>query len=159
MGACRFLNVLLGLSVGGPLTERPWTFHLALVVGLYIVGVTWFARTEARMSSQKALASAATVMLLGLLLALALPARFSEGTVWALYPYLLVAFGFYLGIPVCTAIATPTPAHVQTAVKRAIFGLVMLDAILATAFQGLVGLLILLLLIPAMYLGRWLYST
>ena len=48
MGSCRFLNVLLGLSVGGggfPIGAR---VYLALVVGLYIAGVTWFARTEAR---------------------------------------------------------------------------------------------------------------
>src|SRR4029079_14673709 len=47
MGACRFLNVLLGLSgAGKPLTGAG--IHLAFAVGLYIVGVTWLARTEAR---------------------------------------------------------------------------------------------------------------
>ena len=45
MGLCRFLNVLLGLTVAPP---GFWlAAHLALVVGLYVVGVTWFARTEA----------------------------------------------------------------------------------------------------------------
>ena len=47
MGSCRFLNVLLGVSLSGTLM---WPFGplLALVIGTYIVGVTWFARTEAR---------------------------------------------------------------------------------------------------------------
>ena len=45
------------------------------------------------------------------------------------------------------------------AVKRAILGLVVLDAVLATAFVGLPGLAILLLLPPAMLLGKWVYST
>src|SRR5579883_3194917 len=47
MGLCRFLNVLLGVSAAGDLLW-PRGPHVALVVGLYIVGVTWFARTEAR---------------------------------------------------------------------------------------------------------------
>lgn len=159
MGACRFLNVLLGLSAGGALTERPWGFHLALVVGLYIVGVTWFARTEARASNQTALASAAVVMLAALLLALALPVHREPGSVWLPYPYLLVGFAFLVGIPVCQAIARPAPPLVQAAVKRAIFGLVVLDAVLATVTAGAVGLVILILLLPAVYLGRRLYST
>ncbi len=72
MGACRFLNVLLGVSACGSLLW-PRSAHLALIVGLYIVGVTWFARTEARVSNQNALRGAAAVMLLSLLLALPLP--------------------------------------------------------------------------------------
>ena len=53
MGTCRFLNVLLGLTAADSYS-LPWAarVYLASVVGLYIVGVTWFARTEARLSSQ-----------------------------------------------------------------------------------------------------------
>jgi len=158
MGACRFLNVLLGLSIAEPWVGG-WGVHLAFVVGLYIVGVTWFARTEAKRSKQSALASAACVMLAALLLALPLPAYFPPDTSSALFPYLLVLLGFAVGLPVTRAIAEPTPPLVQAAVKRAIMGLVLLDAVLATAIAGPVGLLILLLLPPALLLGRWLYST
>jgi len=70
-----------------------------------------------------------------------------------------VLLGLVVGVPVCQAITQPTPALVQTAVKRAILGLVLLDAVLATAVVGLIGLLILVLLLPALYLGRWIYST
>jgi 4-hydroxybenzoate polyprenyltransferase len=157
MGTCRFLNVLLGLSVAGTLPE--WSVHLASVVGIYIVGVTWFARTEARTSSQFALSMAAAVMFCGLALALPLPVWFAPSTSSPLFPYLLVGLGFLVGIPVSQAIAEPAPKRVQAAVKRAILGLVVLDAVLATVFAGISGLLILLLLLPALYLGRWLYST
>jgi hypothetical protein len=44
-------------------------------------------------------------------------------------------------------------------VKRCIFGLVALDALLATVFVGPGGLLVLLLLPPAQMLGKWVYST
>src|SRR5262245_7589956 len=46
MALCRFLNVLLGLSLADPERLPVVTrLHLALTVGVYIVGVTWFART------------------------------------------------------------------------------------------------------------------
>jgi hypothetical protein len=48
---------------------------------------------------------------------------------------------------------------VQPAVKRAILGLVVLDALLASAFVGSMGLLLAVLLIPGIILGRWIYST
>lgn len=158
MGACRFFNVLLGLTAGGPL-DKGWEFHLAVVVGLYVVGVTWFARTEARISRKSSLRAAAAVMLLALISALPLPTWFPPGTSSPLFPYLLVGLGFWVGIPVCRALARPRPELVQAAVKRSIMGLVILDATLATALAGAAGLLILILLLPALYLGRWIYST
>jgi 4-hydroxybenzoate polyprenyltransferase len=160
MGACRLLNVLLGLSLSA-YDEMPDTvrFYLALTIGVYITGVTWFARTEARTSNAHDLRGAALVMLLALLLALAVPTWLPPGTASPLFPYLLVAFGFYLGFPVAAAIDKPTPERVQKAVKRAILGLIALDAILATAFVGTWGLCTLLLLPPALVLGKWVYST
>jgi 4-hydroxybenzoate polyprenyltransferase len=160
MGLCRFLNVLLGLTVTGAAIDRSGVL-LAFVVGLYIVGVTWFARTEARHSSQTALGGAAGVMLAALLLALPLPALFPSESASPLFPYLLVALGFLVGIPVGRAVAGPTPPHVQAAVKRSLMGLVVLDAVLATAVAGTVGLVVLVLLVPILFLGRWrwLYAT
>ncbi len=160
MGSCRFLNVLLGLSVAEE-AGLPWNarIYLALVVGLYIVGVTWFARTEARLSSKSALIGAAVVMGAACVLALALPLLSHPGTSSVFFPYLVVAMAFFVGIPVGRALAEPVPSRVQAAVKRALMGLVILDAVLATAFAGAVGLVILLLLLPALYLGRWIYST
>jgi 4-hydroxybenzoate polyprenyltransferase len=162
MGACRFLNVLLGLAVV-PGSIGSWGLVLALAVGVYIVGVTWFARTEARASNQDQLLLAAGVMLAGLLLALPLPVlaanRAAPATTSPLFPYLLVAYGFAVGIPVSRAIQQPSPARVQAAVKVAVLGLVAFDAVLATALAGLAGLVLMVLLPPALYLGRWVYST
>jgi 4-hydroxybenzoate polyprenyltransferase len=160
MGLCRFLNVLLGLTVATP-DGFPWggRLYLALIVGLYIVGVTWFARTEARTSSRSALAGALGVMLAALLLAQAVPVWVDRATASALFLYLLVGLGFFVGIPAGRAIQAPRPMQVQAAVKRALQGLVILDAVLATALIGVAGLYILLLLLPVLYLGRWLYST
>lgn len=160
MGACRFLNVLLGVSASGTFAW-PRGAHLALVVGVYVAGVTWFARTEARTSSQNALRGAAAVLLASLLLALPLPAYLKAGESSPLFPYLLVAFGFVVGLPVWRAITTPTPQRVQAAVKRCLIGLILLDAVLATALASTVGLVLLALLLPSLYLNyrKGLYAT
>jgi 4-hydroxybenzoate polyprenyltransferase len=76
-----------------------------------------------------------------------------------LFPYLLVLFGFLVGRPIVRAISSRGPRDVQKAVKRCILGLVGLDALLATTFVGLPGLLIVLLLPPALVIGKWVYST
>jgi len=161
MGTCRFLNVLLGLSVA-PGELKAWGWFLALAVGVYIAGVTWFARTEAQESKQNALLAAAGVILAGLVFALAVPALVGESeqaSTSPLFPYLLAAFGCYLAIPLTRAVRNPTPRRVQAAVKRCVLGLILFDAVLATALIGIAGILLAVLLIPAMYLGRWVYST
>ena len=160
MASCRFLNVLLGMSVlPDPVLGTDFRIHIAGVVGVYIVGVTWFARTEEGRSSRRQLLAAAFVMLLALVLGLILRAKLPPGSGAFLFPYLLVAFGFWIGRPVARAIGSPGPRQVQRAVKRCVLGLVALDAILATAFVGLPGLAILLLLPPALVIGKWVYST
>jgi 4-hydroxybenzoate polyprenyltransferase len=161
MGTCRLLNVLLGLSIA-PGEVGAWGIFLALAVGVYITGVTWFARTEAQMSKQNALAGAAAVMLAGLALGLAVPALAGDTAPFStspLFPYLLVGFGFYLAMPLTYAIRNPTPARVQAAVKRSVLGLIVFDAILATALVGTMGFALALLLAPAVWVGRWVYST
>jgi 4-hydroxybenzoate polyprenyltransferase len=160
MGTCRLLNVLLGLSAPGFLDPSAGA-HLALIVGLYTTGLTWFARTEAQVSRQEILAGSALVMLSSLLVALPLPVRAPPGATSVLFPYLLTGLGFLVGIPVCRAISRPAPALVQAAVKQALLGLVVLDATLATVFAREAGLAIFLLLIPILLLSRWrwLYAT
>jgi 4-hydroxybenzoate polyprenyltransferase len=162
MGACRFLNVLLGVSLA-PQPHPSLGVYLAAVVGVYIVGVTWFARTEARESGRRDLLGAAALMLAALALAVPLPALLAESP-WPrgdalLYPYLLVAFGFGVGVPVCRAIGDPSPGRVQRAVKAGVLGLIVLDAVLATAAVGPAGLGLAVLLAPALLLGRRLYTT
>jgi 4-hydroxybenzoate polyprenyltransferase len=160
MAACRFLNVLMGLSlIPSSALESGLRLHLAGIVGVYIIGVTWFARTEEEVSNRRHLIAAAAVMVVSLVMALVLRAKLpaESGTIG--FPYLLVLFGFIIGRPVVRAIQEPSSRLVQAAVKQCVLGLIFLDAVLATAFIGLLGLLLLFLLLPAVYLGKWLYST
>ncbi len=162
MGLCRFLNVLMGtLVIPGEEWQKiaPLPLHVAGVVGLYIVGVTWFARTEEGTSKRWVLTAAGVVVLIALGSAVLIPLHFDEGKTPFYFPYLLVGFGFVVGRPVVTAIHTPSAKNVQAAVKRCILGLVLLDAVLACAFVGWPGLLMVLLLFPAVVLAKGVFST
>ena len=160
MGSCRFANVLLGLSLL-PIEAFSWEarLHLAAAVGVYIVGVTLFARTEERTSRRGQLLFGAAIILAGLVAGLMMPLHLEPGGSTNAYPLLMVAFGFIVGLPVERAVRNPSPGHVQAAVKRLILGLVLLDAVLAVGLVGWHGLLIVLLLPPGLWLGKWVYST
>jgi 4-hydroxybenzoate polyprenyltransferase len=170
MGACRALNVLLGMSVAA----GPWRpLHLAVAAGLgiYIAGVTWFARTEARHSSRwrLALGTAAIVAgiaVLGEMLAFVTPElepvslpRFAlaAGRNWALFWIMMAVL---IGWRCLLAVMDPAPFRVQSAVKNCLRSLVILDAMACVAVRGAwPGGAIILLLLPMTLLGRRLYTT
>lgn len=175
MGLCRTLNVLLGLS---PMATdlfgwSPMFLILAGGVGVYVVGITWFARGEAlEGASRLRLAAALGVMLAGTaligsfpgwrdasLVAAAEPLRAVQmGGAWVL---LWVLFGFFTFRRAIVAVAAPEPEAIQAAVKQAIFSIVIYDAAICSAARDprVYGLAILCLLIPMNVLGRWVYST
>jgi 4-hydroxybenzoate polyprenyltransferase len=167
MGLCRFLNVLLGISVGGTTTNAvvlgygPAELLVAAGIGLYIVGVTWCARSEASQSRGGVLAAAMAVMTAGVVL-VAASSRFvvllqmQETHYWLLLALLLATVLRRCGV----AAANPSPENVQAAVKHSILSLIWFDAAIAAAAAGpAYGVAIAALLVPALLLGRWVYST
>jgi 4-hydroxybenzoate polyprenyltransferase len=166
MGLCRFLNVLLGMSAS-PVAWTTWNYVIAGGIGLYIVGVTWFARTEAQKSNRLPLVAATIIGAAGIALLAVFP-RFATEERWlALIHhdprrwYMLWALlGVLIGWRCLWAIVDPQPFLVQRAVRQCIFSLVMLDAVVTYAVCGFVpAALILLLLLPTMFLGQFIYST
>ena len=172
MGACRALNVLLGMSV----MSQAWSSGhvlIALGIGVYVAGLTWFARTEAEQSRRPMLVGATLTMLLGMGLLACFPQNFltPSGEPLATRSWLwlvLVAAILYRALP---AIRDPSPRHVQGVVKQYILGLIVLDAAVVWVVLGRQGLpigswgelpwalLMLLWLVPALWLGRIVYST
>jgi len=165
MGGCRTLNVLLGMSA----TLEPWpvaAWILAAGLGVYVTGVTAFARTEAVRSKRPQLILGSVLMLLGILVvaayprwmpdAWALPYRDFEDR-WALF---WIVIALLIGVRLARAIIDPRPATVQLAVKNAILSIIVIDAGAALAVAGSFwATALVLLLLPAMALGRWIYST
>ncbi len=174
MGACRFLNVLLGMSLAGaaeatgPLGMLGFDgAQLAVAggIGLYIVGVTWFARQEAAESSKFDLAASSAVMMLGIALLCVFPylGRFAGELDNIKLPYwflLMAALGASILRRCLVAVFDPVPAKVQVAVKSCIVSLIVLDAAVCMAASGPIwAIAVLMLLMPMLGLGKWVYST
>lgn len=161
MGSCRFFNVLLGWSVGGDsFTET--AYLQAGIIGIYIIGVTFYAKHEAVQSNRLSLVMASIIIIFALSIGLILPTVNNQGDAlpW-LYPYLFFLLMARVGKALWSGIAEPTPRNVQMGVVTCLKSLVLLDCILAIAIAGWIGLWILVLLIPNLIMNRFkkLYST
>ena len=173
MGLCRFWNVLLGMSVAGHevanaegwqglSSEQLW---VAAGIGTYIMGVTWFARTEAVESRRTMLGFGALLIATGLGLLACFPSfdplarewRLEPQTVW---PALLFLLGFSIIRRCLAAIADPRPQRGQQAIRHCLLSLIMLDAsivLLTCDWYWAAG--VISLLAPTLLLGRWVYAT
>jgi hypothetical protein len=173
VGICSFLNVLLGSSTSlFYVPNYPQAYYfISLIVAIYIVGVTWFARSEATRTTRSHLWGATGLILAAGILAFLLPtvrrnlshglfAGFepygipTDGLEIVLYPCLLLLWFFIIAIPVYRAVHEPSRHHVQAVGRTGSLGHIGLDAVLAYGIVGWPGLLILILLIPYVFLGH-----
>ncbi len=157
MGLCRGLNLLMAMSVAWWFDDgRPGLVVIAMTC--YIASVTYFGRDEAGGGTTFRLATGGcfvlgSVLILGVAIVPELAADFFVSLLWAV---MLVHFGRM----VYRTVTKPSPQQVQRAMKALILGLIVFDATVAAAAVGwLGGVCILILLIPALLLGRWVYST
>lgn len=161
MGACRALNVCLGLSVGGP---SVWQVGMiAPGVLLYVVGLTLFARREERQNRRLPLIAAAVVSGVGLTTLAAAPLSLgglSEAVPETRWIVLWLVVTLLVGRRYVAAILQPTPRHIQGAVGNAIQGIILIDAALAWGYVGPYwGLAIFALLPPTMLMARFIPQT
>lgn len=171
MGACRFLNVMLGASAegvgvdfaaaAGQVWARPQLL-VAAALGTYIAGVTWFAREEADISRRGPLGGAIVVVNLGL-----------AGLIGLLFHWpdlhgnhvniaiVLTLIALTIDRRLLTAWYNPDAQNVRFAIKICLLSLVMLDAALVVFFTGesVYGLIVVALLIPSFLLSRVLAMT
>ena len=162
MGVCRFCNVLLGASIAGRLESvtTPETLQVAVGLGLYITGVTWFGRREASTSKRSQLSGALLVINVGLAILVAFAARANtenSTSVILLLALVLVTINRRL----IAAIRDPHPSQVQRAMRTMLLSLVLIDATLVLAHSGQAqpALMTAALLIPAVALRKWIPMT
>lgn len=162
MGSCRMLNVLLGMSCAATLLQTDQLL-IAGGLGTYVAGITWFARCEAKDSSRNMLTFGLVAMGIGIAMLGFLPWYTDQRLLFAskmYWPTLLVLLMVSVVRRCMVAIAAPIPANVQNAVKHSIFSLVVLDAAVVLAVAGPApALIVLSLLVPTVFLGKFIYST
>ena len=158
MGTCRFLNLMLGASAvdGSMWQSTPMTVAAAL--GIYIVGVTLFARNEAGRSSKSVLFSGVIIVLTGLGLDAWLinHAGLSREAISGSRMALLL-LGLNLLMRAAAAIPDPKPHRVQRTVGLMLLCIILIDAIVVFGLTGDAKLaaLVVMLIAPAMLLRRF----
>jgi 4-hydroxybenzoate polyprenyltransferase len=166
MGSCRGLNWLLGMTAAG-VSLPPHLWLLPVGMGVYVMGITVYARDEAGDSRTATLAAGAVIMLAGLATAGLEPwlaARAGDGGAWLVGSRLsswLVLWGMLATAILLRAIlgiAEPTSGRVQQAVGNAIMSIITLDAVLVLATCGEPWAILVLMLLAPFLLGRRLVS-
>jgi 4-hydroxybenzoate polyprenyltransferase len=167
MGACRGLNLLLGMTQA-PALGGPIAWFAAGAYGLFVGGITVVSRAETRADDPRGFVTGLTIQLLAILgLAAAAMAhrRFPDPTpdrplipLEGLLVLALVAIA--LNVAAAGAIRARTPRSVQSVVKTGILSLVWLHVGLLAAVRGpQPAAMVAAVWVPAFILGRWLYST
>jgi 4-hydroxybenzoate polyprenyltransferase len=166
MGVCRSLNWLLGMTAaGGPVAAAEWLVPAGM--GLYVAGITLYARDEAGMSRRATLATGTVLSLAGLVAAGAFPwlagggpaagraavGWLQEGRLadWTLLWGVIAAsvlLRFVVGI------GDPSAGNVRRAVGNAIMTIITFDAVLVLAACGESWAILVILLLVPFLVGR-----
>lgn len=161
MGACRFLNLMLGASAVPSISDlwQPAALLTATALGVYICGVTLFSREEAVTGS-----GTSTGLLKGLIIVLTgLVIDLIAISLFAATPHSLrggrmavLLLGVNLMVRGAAAITTPAPKLTQKTVGLMLLSLIFLDAIMVFAITGDArrAILIITLIAPATLLRR-----
>ena len=172
MGSCRSANLLLGASAPTHFvttwTELPtwetyfFPIQLAVALGIYIAGVTWFAKREAGRSSLLPLVFGLVVADLGLGLLIARAATWPLVANRGLYAVLLLSMvAISINRRALAALQDPGPRPVQLTVKMMLLSLLFIDgALLLLVAPSIVPAIVcVLLIVPTLLLARVLAVT
>ncbi len=156
MGGCRYLNLLLGLSI---IPFSSGDFFIPICTGVYISGITMLSRYEA----EEANSSIPFPWILG-----------SVFTTWLMY------FGFYrldilpdkAGLFLCSIwvvlvagyilrlFFNAQASEIQKTVKMLLLGLIVLDSILVLGLRSVFpAVCVLLMLVPCLVISKKFYVT
>lgn len=147
---------------------------VAAGIGTYVAGITYLSRCEVGALDAEGAPTSRTllpvvVMAGGLILLACFPGfgafgagsrRLTMNTPWV-WPALVACLGLTIVRRAATALRSGKPHAIQIAVKTSIFSLVVIDAAICLAVRSppTYALAVLLLLVPMIVLGRWVYST
>jgi 4-hydroxybenzoate polyprenyltransferase len=154
MGACRFLNLLLGASGASATSGWLWlALPAACLVMIYIVGVTVLSGGEV-WGSGKAIALGVLAATVGVCCGVVVLGITGGLPHLALIPF-LAAFALATLPAVARVVSDPTAMNVRRAIKISILSLPLLDASLAAGAAGWPwGLLVAALIVPSVLVAK-----
>ncbi len=132
MGACRGLNLMLGVSVAPALVGPMWP--LALLPIAYIAAITAISRGEVHGGGRR-VGWLAVGLVTGVLAALLAITWIGTRPAWAVLPFMALLAARVLP-PFVAAARRPRPELIGAAVRAGVLSLILLDAALAAAFAG-----------------------
>jgi 4-hydroxybenzoate polyprenyltransferase len=150
MGACRGLNLALGMTAGSGVLADAWA--LCLIPAAYIAGITLLSRGEVTGARGSGPAVAAAVV--GAAIA-ALGVATGAQRHAAVGLLLTALLAVRVLPPLARAVRTPSAEAIRRAVRAGVLSLILLDAALAASFAGLgFGLVLLAAAFAASQLAR-----
>ena len=172
MGSCRVFNILLGMTLApaalSPLLSGFSAGQLTVAIGMgtYVTGITWFARTESKTSNRGMLTFGASLMVLGIML---LPygvyiidelpnSVMAKNTtmIWMLFGSIAGTILFRC----VNAITDPSPRNVQIAIIHCLRSLIVINAsVILTVGIPILGVICVLMMIPMLVVGKWIRGT
>ena len=144
MGACRGMNVLLGVSAIPAMVGELW--FISLISILYIAAITMISRGEVNGGSKKIMLGALIIYLFVVLSVVALCSLPQYKIMYSI-PFLLL-FVYLTLLPLLQALEKPKALEVRKAVKACVLSLIALDAAMAAGFAGWQYGLVVLCLLP-----------
>ena len=149
MGLCRSLNLFLGMSIFGVVTNI-WYGVIPLA---YIFAITLISRGEVHGDNKKHIIWAGILYALVIFGVLGL-VSYETNQIMQTVPF-IVLFAFMIFRPLINAYRSNSPGNIKKAVIGGVLSLIILDAALATGYSiWWYGLLILLLLPLSMLLSK-----
>lgn len=159
MGACRFLNLMLGASAAATFTSVWQTTPMTVAAGLgiYIVGVTVFAKNEAGKSSSTGLFAGVAIILAGIGLDAWLITTSGISDAIRGSQMALLILGLNILLRAATVVGNPQPARIQRTVGLMLLCIIFLDALMVFGLTGDVkhAVLIVMLVAPASLVRRF----
>ncbi len=158
MGTCRFLNLMLGASAATTLTSvwQPTPMTVAAALGIYIIGVTLFARNEAGKSSAAGLLTGAVIIVCGIGLDAWLVTRSGEKDAISGCQMALLILGLNILMRSAMVLVDPQPGRVQRTVGLFLLCIIILDALMVFGLTGdpKSAVLVVMLIAPASLIRR-----
>ena len=159
MGTCRFLNLMLGASAATTMTSVWQTTPMTVAAGLgiYIIGVTVFARNEAGESSSRGLLTGVGIMLCGIGLdAWLVTGSGAERAISGSQMALLI-LGLNILMRAAIVVGNPQPVRIQRTVGLMLLCIIFLDALMVFGITGEVkhAVLVIMLIAPASLVRRF----